>query len=296
MVKTVVTKIYGGLGNQMFQYAAGKVLSQYYSARHWLDVSNYKSSRQRLFALDQLLISYDSIITKPFSSAFVRTFCKPLTFSHQPPFLTHSSLSTLTTFPSYEALGDLSSYQYLFLDGYFQAHSHLTESVSILISELIPRNRLSVQSLALLRTIRHASTRSVSVHIRRGDYISNPEASRIHGTCSIGYYLKAIDILSNQLSCPEFFFFSDDQEWCKTVFSSLNYTMHFAPHDPAKLDCEDLFLMSSCSHHIIANSTYSWWAAFLNTSKQKIVVAPSQWFKVPPDGSTSPVPPSWTKI
>jgi hypothetical protein len=117
---------------------------------------------------------------------------------------------------------------------------------------------------------------SVSVHIRRGDYALHKEIYAVHGLCPMEYYCKALQILRERLSGINLFLFSDDIAWVESNFDVLG--LPFDIVDPSHSDPqEDLVLMSLCKHHIIANSSFSWWGAWLNPSPAKIVIAPRRW-------------------
>ena len=297
MVRNIVTRIYGGLGNQLFQYAAGKNLAAYFGAQHWLDISFFAPSERRSFALDQLNTSYDRLIQKELSASLIHAAYQPVVLSPKPPYFSRSLKSTLSGFPNNpDSLDRLSSFRYLFLDGYFQSYSHLQGMKEVLTLEFTPKHPVSTQCRSLLREIKQSAGRSVCLHIRRGDYVLDSDASRVHGTCDIHYYAKAIEVIGSKIPSPKFFIFSDDIEWCKDAFSSLCFSKQFAPEASGRLECEDMFLMSLCAHYIIANSTYSWWPAFLSDSPGKMVVAPAQWFKQAPSGAASPVLPSWIQL
>jgi hypothetical protein len=110
-----------------------------------------------------------------------------------------------------------------------------------------------------------------SIHIRRGDYVKN----NVHDVCDIAYYNRAISYIQSNAQVEKFLIFSDDIEWCKNTFTG-NYVFV-----EGNLDIEDLFLMSSCTHNIIANSSFSWWGSWLNTNQNKIIIAPDKWFGTP---------------
>jgi hypothetical protein len=116
---------------------------------------------------------------------------------------------------------------------------------------------------------------SVSIHVRRGDYVNNPKVNEYHGSLQSDYYLKAIEVINNKVSDSKFYIFSDDIEWVRdNMFGDLN-----AVFVKTTSDEEDMYLMSKCKHNIIANSSFSWWGAYLNSNESKLVVAPVQWFK-----------------
>lgn len=126
-------------------------------------------------------------------------------------------------------------------------------------------------------------TESISLHVRRGDYVSNLKASSEHGVCSIDYYKKAIEHIKSKIKDKKnicFFLFSDDPIWVKDNMTFINDEIVVIDFNNEEKSHEDMRLMSACKHNIIANSSFSWWGAWLNNNQEKIVVAPEKWFKV----------------
>jgi len=136
---------------------------------------------------------------------------------------------------------------------------------------------------------------SISVHFRRGDYVTDPQTNKIHGTCSFDYYHQAIDDICKYTSNPHFFIFSNDPQWVKDNFS-LPYPMQIITLNGPEKPHFDLYLMSLCKHHIIANSTFSWWGAWLSTNKDKRVYTPKRWYNVDYIDQKDGFPDSWIKI
>jgi hypothetical protein len=137
-----------------------------------------------------------------------------------------------------------------------------------------------------------SSCNSVSIHVRRGDYVSNPSANKFHGLCSPGYYRDAVDHIAQSQKDIELFVFSDDIAWCKEHLK-LDQPLHFMETHTAY---EDMYLMSQCRHHIIANSSFSWWGAWLNDKPGKRVVAPKQWFLDTSVNTSDIIPDTWVKL
>jgi hypothetical protein len=137
------------------------------------------------------------------------------------------------------------------------------------------------------------NSQSVSVHIRRGDYLSKI-AYRELGLTSIEFYKKSIAYMSETITNPQFYFFSDDIEWVKSEFHLPN--ANFVSGEKTKNNIEDFYLMSQCKHNIIANSTFSWWAAWLNENPEKIVVAPIKWFNKLRHSTKDLIPEKWIRI
>jgi hypothetical protein len=137
-----------------------------------------------------------------------------------------------------------------------------------------------------------SQSKSVSIHIRRTDYVSNPNTRRFHGICDMDYYYKAVKMIAGKVHSSNFFLFSDDINWVKENFR-IKYPTIFVDHIGS--DAEELLLMSLCKHNIIANSSFSWWGAWLNRNLSKIVIAPKKWFKVNVN-ERDIVPQEWIRI
>ncbi len=134
---------------------------------------------------------------------------------------------------------------------------------------------------------------SVAIHVRRGDYASNPKTRAKHGLCSPDYYAKAVAYISTRVPSAKFFVFSDDIEWVKKNIPLPLSTTYVSGSNIS--ECEELVLMSMCKHDIIANSTFSWWGAWLNQNKEKIVIAPKIWFASGIDENNL-IPESWIRL
>jgi hypothetical protein len=115
------------------------------------------------------------------------------------------------------------------------------------------------------------------MHVRRGDYASNPKTGATHGLCSLDYYEEAIRYISERVEQPIFFIFSDDINWVKCNLK-VDFPCQYVDHNKSMESFNDMRLMSLCQHHIIANSSFSWWGAWLNPGQKKIVIAPRRWF------------------
>jgi hypothetical protein len=142
---------------------------------------------------------------------------------------------------------------------------------------------------------RIASCTAVSLHIRRGDYVSNPTHNAMHGVCGLDYYRRAVQHIGKHVDEPVFFLFSDDPAWVAEnlkIDASTVLVDHNGPDTP----CEDLRLMSRCAHHVIANSSFSWWGAWLNSSSKKRIVAPTPWFQDPSIDTRDLIPEGWVTL
>ena len=139
------------------------------------------------------------------------------------------------------------------------------------------------------------SSDAVAIHVRRGDYISNQNTTEFHGICSLDYYHKAIDEIISKVNDPHFFVFSDDPEWTQENLK-IDAPTTYVAHNSSDKNYEDLRLMSLCNHFIIANSSFSWWGAWLSRNESKIVIAPSRWFQDIKYNDSDRLPEEWKRI
>jgi hypothetical protein len=271
----IVAKIYGGLGNQMFQYAFSKSLAIQNKTDLYLDLSWYsldKSSTHRKFQLDVFNTEFKIANSKIISDS------KPLLLSLLNAILVRLKLGRLQTSnyfvedkfcynSSVDKIGNV-----CYVNGYWQSHKYFHEIKEVIQSDFkLKKIFLNELNASYLENI--INNNSVGIHIRRSDYTLNNNKS-IHGTLSIDYYMEAIRIMESKLNSPIFFIFSDDIGWARNKFKNLsNCKFVSSSHDYL-----DLFLISQCKHNIIANSSFSWWGAWLNSNPEKIIIAPKKWF------------------
>lgn len=273
----IIVKITGGLGNQMFQYAVGRNLAYINDTELKLDIKTYDVYKNRMFNLDNLSIKAsiaseeeinrlrmkDDLLSKIFLKV-----CNVVNFQGN-----HTYVKEKQDYfdPSIlEISGDA------YLEGFWQTEKYFVGISDILRTEFTAKKPLKGVNKEISKSIRE--TNSISVHLRRGDYVSNPIINTKFGTCSIEYYQKAISKIIKITNDPHFFVFSDDMEWTKENLK-LNHPVTYVEHNSSEHPYEDLRLMSLCKHNIIANSSFSWWGAWLNDNRQKVVIAPRKWFK-----------------
>jgi len=286
----IVLKIQGGLGNQLFQYAAGRAISIANNVELVLDLSWFDNqiriNTKRSYELDAYKISCRV------AQGDELFWCR----IHQNRML--SRLSFLHG--KWKHIKDknqvfdnrcFSNSSDLYLDGYWQSYRYFNQVSDLLREELTPRVHSSLTDSALIEII--ADPNSVSVHIRRGDYVTNPRAANFHGLCSAEYYEMAMSCIENVISSPHYFVFSDDIEWAKENIR-FKSKVTFVESEEARNSVEDLKLMSMCKHNIIANSSFSWWGACLNRNPGKLVIAPKKWFVNQPADSL--IPSSWVVL
>lgn len=286
-------KLLGGLGNQMFQYAFGRAISKKLNSPLILDTAWFynipKSDTPRTFDLNSYKIR-GSLIRSDQESPFL---------IHKTGYLqkiiSKLSKKNLMNFPQYIVekkieFSKISSNlkEKTYFDGYWQSPLYFEEIREILLDEFTPVDiKGSDEELANEIELKNA----VSIHIRRGDYVNNEYAKSRHLVCDHGYYERAIKHISNLEKEIKFYFFSDDPEWVKKEFSNLNMEVIEGNHDRPWMD---IYLMTKCKHHIIANSSFSWWGAWLS-QRDGITIAPKSWFT---DGNTMDdlIPDSWVRL
>ena len=275
---TVVIRLVGGLGNQMFQYAAAFGLAVRQGRVLKMEVSGFEVCGKRSYQLDCLKVPQDlytgAPLFQPVSNSIAArvirrikrdvfkasdfrkgVYCEPH-FHFDPAFFKLSGVEIL-------------------LNGYFQSPRYF-ESVAQLLREWFqPVAPLSATAADWAAKIA-ASPCSVSLHVRRGDYLQAPYAA-LHDALDRGYYDRAVNLVQRLAGeRVEFFLFSDEPDFIAEAFADLPGA-HVVRSDTST-SWEDMFLMARCRHHIIANSSYSWWGAWLNPAKDKRVIAPARWF------------------
>lgn len=258
----VLVKIMGGMGNQMFQYAyALKLKSLGYNVI--LDISIYKKYKPHRYELDNFEIynfeKVDSIrkciwtklnLIARYRSLKILTKERNLNFN--PSLLQPKEGS--------------------YISGYFQSEQYFQSISDLLHEHFKAKNELS-SHFKYWSNIIQKTKNTCSIHIRRGDYMTKKNQN-IHGILGLDYFLMAINRIQEKSRDTKFFMFSDDIQWVKKTFVGEQFVF-------PKTECnlEDLILMSACENNIIANSSFSWWGAWLNKNSEKLVISPRNWFK-----------------
>ena len=267
----VYTKITEGFGNQLFKYACAYAVAQQKHDEIELDLTWYPLHRYRTFLLDQLNISGKVGAFPPYSSntrtdlliSRIRKFlyvnktghCKIVSESHE----------TEMHFHSY----DFSYRRNILLFGYWQNSRYFSAYRDRLIMEFQPRQGvIGDRAKKMMQECRQEN--SVAVHIRKGDY---PDKWRVDDS----YYVQAVSMIDARITDPHYYIFCEDHEYADAFASGIRNATVVS--SAGLSDLEEFFIMSSCKNKIIANSTYSWWAAYLDTSGDGIVIAPDykQW-------------------
>lgn len=295
----IVVQLRGGLGNQLFQYALGKNLADANKTTLTLDTSYLQSKLplKKIATPMQYELSIFNIraaISSNFikSSPWLYPFAKAEYIVRELWHKNRYHIVQETQFNFDQTI--LKSSDNSFLIGNFQSESYFKNITQELRKDFTFLPALDKDNQEWMAKIKQKN--SVSIHIRRGDYLSIAKNAQKFTSLSLEYYKNAISVIAAQISNPEFFVFSDDVQWVqqnlKLDFPTFFVTNNHTP-TTAYLDMQ---LMSACKHHIIANSTFSWWGAWLNPNSDKIVITPKQWFTDTSINSKDICPIEWIKL
>jgi hypothetical protein len=274
----IVVKVSGGLGNQMFQYAIARSISKKRKDQFKMDLLFYPAQLLRNYELASFNI-FENIATvneiKALSGSdyFIYKAARKAGLKLRPK--TYFKEKKTTAF-------DPKVFDYsdrVYLDGFWQNEMYFIDIRREICRDFTPKEELSSQSKLYLKKIKKCN--SVSIHVRRGDYVSNTHTNNVHGVCSLSYYKKAIKYIKSKEQKVVFFIFSDDINWCKDNFKFIEDKCFI---DNSNSAIEDLELMKNCNHNIIANSSFSWWGGWLNLNLDKIVISPKNWIVENPRG------------
>jgi hypothetical protein len=277
MSRDVVVSLSGGLGNQMFQYAFAKSYAEKYNQKIKIELGFFQQSFDRdttprefglecynlskqiekKYSLPFYAVGFLGKFTRLLNRAFrlgLREIVYEKGFQYSPLYLNKKGA-------------------YVFV-GYWQSYKYC-ESVIKKVKEDF-KLTCSLSDTNKERLFSMNNSNSIALHVRRGDYISNNAAASFHGVCSVEYYKKAFELISEKINNPKVFIFSDDLDWVKKNLV-INCAVEYIEGNDDKPEI-DIMLMSNCNHFIIANSSFSWWGAFLGQNDNSIVIRPKLWF------------------
>jgi hypothetical protein len=302
MIKIQIT---GGLGNQMFQYAAAKKAAVAHGTGILCDIT---SLRQRLkrhgkqYVFRDFKLNHFNVHLQESALSQLSTY----DLFKNSAYLLQLSLNKIseklqirsffkekTPFRYDDRFDKITSQAYL--SGYFQNERYFKGIEDILRKEFTLKKPLSEQAKKWMKIIMDAPL-SIAFHVRRGDYVLDDATMKYHGFCDITYYEEAYQVMSKAMNTKSFeiFVFSDDVEWVKNNLSFSSAT-HYVSGDSLP-DYEEQMLMSACNHQVIANSSFSWWGAWLNKNPEKIVIAPKRWIANETVDASDIYPEGWRKI
>jgi hypothetical protein len=290
----IITRLMGGLGNQMFQYAAGRALSLRLNVPLKLDLSWFADMRDctpRAYMLHIFPITATEATPEEIGRVAYRkqNFFEKLLRKRRRS--RHYIAEPFGCRPDFAALAAPA-----YLDGYWQRESYFADAADTIRRDFTfpPLGGGPAEELAARM---RAAANSVCVHIRRGDYVENPATRRFHGVCSPAYYETALRMIARKCGGDSgLFLFTDDPAWAREHFDAQGFpsTVVDCPGH-AEAPWHDMHLMTLCTHHIIANSSFSWWGAWAATGNG-IIAAPKRWFAAAEKQGDNPAPARWITL
>jgi hypothetical protein len=294
----IIVALMGGLGNQLFQYAAGRRLAADTGRPLKLDLTAYESDTRRSYSLapfntcQEVATREEIRRVKPSLEEAVsgwwparllrnRRYAKTWIRERTPYVYDAGLMRAARETPD------------VHLEGYWANELYFTPIEPVIRREFTLTPEPDGENLTAARAI--ASTTSVCLHVRRGDYATDPATRQFHGLAPLSYYERAVARLTETVTDAHFFIFSDDPAWVKEHLR-LTRPATCVTHNGAGKDYEDLRLMASCRHHIIANSSFSWWGAWLARSPGQIVIAPAKWLNAPGIDTSRATPAGWIRL
>lgn len=288
----IITNLKGGLGNQMFQYAFGRSLALTNNIEFKLDRTGYDRNHYRVYGL----IHFN--ITENFASADeIKKSKYPLGLISKlergfkaKALRVHNIGWEPTTIKKIK--DKLSKNRNIYLDGFWQSYKYFEDHQDKIAKDFTLKIPLEQAQPEIIKQLTNVN--SISLSVRRTDYLW-PKNLKALGICSLDYYQQAIKLIKERVSDPSFFVITDDPDWVKANIDFGSAPVSYEANEKLT-DYQTIIFMAGCQHNIIANSSFSWWGAWLNQNPNKIVIAPDVWFT---DGSIKIddiVLPSWIKL
>lgn len=293
----IITKLIGGLGNQMFQYAAGLATAERTGAPLYVDTTALRRyTRHQGY-------QFPDIFTGPFQEASQWDLFRVLRLQKKKitkrgvtidPTWRPNAKSRVIQQNTHNYWPEFDQVQgQCYLEGYWQSSKYFANATDKVRAAFRFKNVANPANQSIAAQMR--SEMSVSVHIRRGDYVTNANALKFHGICEWSYYDQAIQMLEERLENPKFYIFSDDPALARGQYPDPDRFTVIDINRGAD-SYRDMELMTMCKHHIIANSSFSWWGAWLADHPKKIVIAPSLWSVGSPEPVIDIYEPNWLRL
>ena len=297
----IATRLTGGLGNQMFQYAAARALAlrndtELLLDSSWIDgsgsaaVGSARRYELGCFQIDALL--------RPITDVAQLATSRRITRQLQRLRLGRGPVVAELAEPPFGGWcpGVLEAPDNTYLNGYWHSSHYFEDAESFLRAEFAFKNVWDEANTAVAELIGASGLPTVSAHVRRGDYVTDPGANRRLGTLAPSYYERAVERIQAETGPAHIFLFSDEPQWCRDHLDDLGYQTTIVDVNNTSQAANDLRLMALCDHHVVANSTFSWWGAWLNTDSEKIVIAPEPWLLDARWQDDLRVPRDWIKL
>jgi len=292
----IVVKIMGGLGNQMFQYAFGRAIALHYGSELFFDLNLYneykKDNNINYTPRDYGLSHFKNVNLSPMTPYISKRLFgnRLLNYIKFRLNIKRKSIYQEKAFSDNKEVFNLTNSAYLL--GYWQSEKYFYDIRRAIREDFVFNyENIGVKNDELLFKIRENSS-SVSLHVRRGDYLTINNFL----VFTMEYYLEAIQIIKKKIPNPLFFLFSDDPQWVNDQLKPLVENSVLVDNNFHEDSWKDMMLMSNCSHHIIANSSFSWWGAWLGSNPDKMVIAPKKWVADDRINTSDLCPPDWILI
>lgn len=295
----IVSELISGLGNQLFQYAAARALaiekqSPLKVDRTWFD-ADIERQTPRQYGLDPFVLKPD-FLSESERSFFLNPDSRNI--------LNRVRLKWNSLQPYYRQrvykephfhfdVNFFNAASTSYLIGYWQSERYFGAFEKQIRLDFQFKQAPSGKNAEWAQQI--DASNAISLHVRRGDMVANPEVVKTHGSCGIDYYLAAATKIAEGVDSPVFFVFSDDPQWCREHLN-LAYPAYYIDNNAGDAAYCDMQLMSLCRHHVLANSSFSWWGAWLNQRSDKKVIAPKRWFADNSKDTGDLIPKGWERI
>jgi hypothetical protein len=300
----ITVKLMGGMGNQMFQYALGRTLSLKNNDSLILDLNFLLDRRPRPnftfrdFDLVIFDLKVETILSmEKLDLAAKASYSKILSKLHIDQLLHYLPRMSYV-------IGDNNPTKFnpkilnlkgnIYLNGYWQSPKYFSSITEIIKRDFSIKKEFIDENSDIANLIKN--TNSVCVNVRRTDFITNPEAAKYHGSCSLDFYQEAAKIITKQVDKPHFIVTSDDIDWCRDNLKFDLPTTYIGHEYSGYKFANYLWLITQCKHFIIPNSSFAWWGAWLSENREKIVIVPKNWFNDPRIDTSDLIPTDWIRI
>jgi len=293
----IIVNVMGGLGNQMFQYACGLGLAKATGQEIRFKINNLQHGQlDRLFDLERVFgldvpVATDADLANAIgrwrSPVWMRKILakQQLRIFKGPRFIAESNFVFIPDLAARSLHG-------AYLHGYWQSEAYFSSVVVGIRKAFRFAGDAGAANLAVIDRMKAAP--SIGIHVRRGDYISNPKAASTHGIVPPAHYVRSVADLRQAMPNARVYAFSDDSEWAREFVSENFENAECITHNTGIDSFRDMQLLTNCNALVIANSSFSWWAAWLNDNPRKVVVVPKQWFQDPRLDTSALIPGDWT--
>ena len=288
-MNSIIVSLFGGLGNQMFQYAIGRRLSLSNNCSLVLDDSWFYSNQdgvtRRSFDLRKLKIQAKVYTLGRKQTIFAKAMRKSKLV--KTPIIDRVVIENDENYDGnlFKSIGPNTH-----LRGYWQSYRYFEDIKDVLAKDFMPKRSL-YSSLESGSEFNVKNETAIAIHVRRGDFVHNKKVMEFHGYCSFEYFNSAIKLIRSNVKDPLFCFFSDDMPWVKKQFADVENKLFLS----GKGAIHDLCKMRYCNHHILSNSTFGWWGAWLCSQPDQLVVCPKRWFAVKKN-DTDLIPSNWIRL